>query len=149
MVGTISGIGRQNELMSLRLCILLWECAGRAHDLAAFEDAVLALLPDYGGRLLTRDSVVDRQGGDPLEIQLIEMPDEEALAGYLRDPVRSTSPAHTTEMPLSPERSCYGSNLADKDHRSGYGWLTGTKISLSAWREQVTVHVRSGATSVL
>jgi len=135
--------------MSLRLCILLWECAGRAHDLAAFEDAVLALLPDHGGRLLTRDSVVDRQGGDPLEIQLIEMPDEEALAGYLRDPVRSTSPAHTTEMPLSPERSCYGSNLADKDHRSGYGWLTGTKISLSAWREQVTVHVRSGATSVL
>ena len=75
--------------MSLRLCILLWECAGRAHNPAAFEDAVLALLPDHGGRLLARDSVVDRRDGDPLEVQLIEMPDEEALAGYLRDPVRA------------------------------------------------------------
>jgi len=83
------GTGRQNELMSLRLCILLWECARRAHILAAFEDAVLALLPDHGGRLLARDSVVDRRDGDPLEVQLIEMPDEEALAGYLRDPVRA------------------------------------------------------------
>jgi len=88
LVGAIGGIGRQNELMSLRLCILLWECAGRAHDLAAFEDAVFALLPEHGGRILTRDRVVDRQDGDPLEVQLIEMPDEEALAGYLRDPVR-------------------------------------------------------------
>jgi len=100
--------------MSLRLCILFWECAGRAHNLAAFEDAVLALLPDHGGRLLARDSVVDRRDGDPLEVQLIEMPDEEALAGYLRDPVRADLAAHTTEMPSSPERSCYASSLADK-----------------------------------
>ncbi len=79
--------GRMNP-MPLRLCILLWESAERAGDLAAFEDAVLALLPNHGGRLLTRDRVLDRQDDDPLEIQLIEIPDEEALAGFLRDPVR-------------------------------------------------------------
>lgn len=75
--------------MPLRLCILLWERAGHAHDLAAFEDAVLALLPDHGGRLLSRYSVVDRRDGDPLEVQLIEMPEGAALTGYLQDPVRT------------------------------------------------------------
>ncbi|MCW2645360.1 MAG: hypothetical protein JWP07_1469 [Pseudonocardiales bacterium] len=75
--------------MTLRLCVLLWEHTGRAHDLAAFEDAVLVLLPDHGGRLLSRDSVVDRRDGDPLEVQLIDMPDEAALAAYLQDPART------------------------------------------------------------
>ena len=75
--------------MTLRLCVLLWEHEGRAHDLETFEDAVLALLPNHGGRLLARDSVVDRHDGDPLEIQLVELPDEAALASYLRDPARS------------------------------------------------------------
>ena len=30
-----------------------------------------------------------RHDGDPLEVQLIEMPDEAALANYLEDPSRS------------------------------------------------------------
>jgi uncharacterized protein (DUF1330 family) len=74
--------------MPLRLCVLLWEHTGRGGDVAAFEDEVLALLVNHGGRLLSRDSVVDRHDGDPLEVQLIEVPDEAALAGYLRDPAR-------------------------------------------------------------
>lgn len=75
--------------MTLRLCVLLWEHTGRAEDLAAFEDAVLALLPAHGGRLLSRDSVVDRRDGDPLEVQLIDLPGETALTAYLADPARS------------------------------------------------------------
>ena len=74
--------------MPLRLCVLLWECDGRAADFAAFEDAVLALLPVVGGHLVARDTVVDRRDGDPLEIQLIEMPDDAALAQFLRGPIR-------------------------------------------------------------
>ena len=75
--------------MPLRLCVLLWEHAGRARDVARFEDDVLTLLPDHGGRLLSRDVVVDRHDGDPLEVQLIELPHEAALSEYLADPVRA------------------------------------------------------------
>ncbi|MET3808147.1 uncharacterized protein (DUF1330 family) [Nakamurella sp. UYEF19] len=75
--------------MTLRLYVSLWEHPGRADDLASFEDAVLALLPIHGGRLLARDRVVDRLTDDPLEVQLIEMPDENALAAFLADPIRA------------------------------------------------------------
>ena len=74
--------------MPIQLCVLLWEHPGRGQDLAAFEDEVLALLPVHGGRLLSRHAVVGRDEGDPLEVHVIEMPDEEALAGYLHDPLR-------------------------------------------------------------
>jgi uncharacterized protein (DUF1330 family) len=74
--------------MPLRLCVLLWERAGRGRELAAFEDAVLALVPAHGGRVLTRENVVDRRDGDPLEVQVIELPDPAALAAYLADPAR-------------------------------------------------------------
>jgi uncharacterized protein (DUF1330 family) len=75
--------------MPLRLCVLLWEHAGRADDVARFEDDVLTLLPDHGGRLLSRDLVVDRHDGEPLEVQLIEFADEAALSEYMADPVRA------------------------------------------------------------
>lgn len=74
--------------MPIRVCVLLWEHPGRAHDLAAFEDEVLALLSEHGGRLVSRHVVIERDDGDPLEVRVIEMPDEEALAGYVHDPVR-------------------------------------------------------------
>ena len=95
---------RQNEVMSLRLWVLLWERVGRAQDLSAFEDAVLALLPKHSGRLLARDCVVNRADGDPLEIQLIELPGEDALAAYLGDPVR-TELARTHERDAIIDRT--------------------------------------------
>jgi uncharacterized protein (DUF1330 family) len=76
------------DSMPIQLCVLLWEHPGRGQDLAAFEDEVLALLSEHGGRLISRHVVVERDDGDPLEVHLIEMPDEEALAEYLHDPVR-------------------------------------------------------------
>ena len=63
--------------MPIHLCVLLWEHPGRGHELAAFEDEVLALLPEHGGRLISRHVVIERDDGDPLEVQVIEMPDEE------------------------------------------------------------------------
>lgn len=72
----------------IQLCVLLWEHPGRGQDLAAFEDEVLALLSEHGGRLISRHVVMEREDGDPLEVHVIEMPDEEALADYLRNPVR-------------------------------------------------------------
>ncbi|HLT83317.1 MAG TPA: hypothetical protein VKZ83_03700 [Phototrophicaceae bacterium] len=75
--------------MSIRLCVLLWERPGRGRDLARFEDEVLALLPEHGGRLVSRHVVSDRESGDPLEVQLIEMPDEAALTAYMQDPARA------------------------------------------------------------
>ncbi len=75
--------------MSIQLCVLLWERPGRAHELAAFEDHVLALLSDHGGRLLSRHVVIERGDGDPLEVQVIEMPDEESLDAYMHDPART------------------------------------------------------------
>jgi uncharacterized protein (DUF1330 family) len=74
--------------MPIRLCVMLWERPGRSHDLAAFEDEVLALLSEHGGRLVSRHVVLERDDGDPLEVQVIEMPDEEALAEYMHDPMR-------------------------------------------------------------
>lgn len=75
--------------MPIRFCVLLWEHPGRGHDLAAFEDDVLALLSDHDGRLVSRHIVIERNDGDPFEVQVIEMPDEKALAGYMHDPMRN------------------------------------------------------------
>jgi uncharacterized protein (DUF1330 family) len=72
----------------LRLCVLLWEQPGQGRELAAFEDAVLALLPAHGGTVIARDTVLARDDGDPLEVQILELPDEDALTAYLNDPRR-------------------------------------------------------------
>ena len=77
-------------MMTVRLCVLLWEQPGRSDDVVAYEDAVLALLPNYGGKLLTRSKVLDRSAGDPFEVQIIELPEESALSAFLSDSTRST-----------------------------------------------------------
>lgn len=74
--------------MTLRMCVLLWERPGRGKDLAEFEDTVLALVPAHGGTVVARETVIDRGDGDPLEIQILEMPDEKALTAYTNDPRR-------------------------------------------------------------
>jgi len=74
--------------MSLTLCVLLWSHDNHEEELAAYEDAVLALLPDHGATLVSR---VRRSapGDAPLEVQIIELPDEAALEAYLADPRRT------------------------------------------------------------
>jgi uncharacterized protein (DUF1330 family) len=78
--------------MTLRMCVLLWEQPGRDKDLAEFEDAVLAMLADHGGTVISRDTVIERTDGDPLEVQVLEMPDEQAMTAFVNDPRRAALP---------------------------------------------------------
>lgn len=74
--------------MALTLCVMLWPRDGHEEALVAYEDAVLALLDDHGARLASRVRSVE-PGDGPLEVQIIELPDEQALAAYMSDPRRT------------------------------------------------------------
>ena len=69
------------------LCVTLWPRPGREADLIAYEDAVLDLLVDHGARVVQRLRTVERADG-PLEVQVLDVPSEEALAAYMDDPRR-------------------------------------------------------------
>ena len=70
--------------MSLTLCVLLWAHPGAADALVAYEDKVLDLVSEHGGRVLqrARSSGAD---GQPLEVQLLEFPSTAALNDYMTD----------------------------------------------------------------
>ncbi len=74
--------------MPLTLAVLLWPRPGEDDALCAYEDDVLALLPDHGGRVVSR---VRRRAGEvgPLEVQIIDLPGDSALDAYLADPRRA------------------------------------------------------------
>jgi hypothetical protein len=76
--------------VSVTLCVLLWSRPGQDEALVAYEDAVLALLPDHRGRLVQRARTVRRAHAaaapdEPLEVQLIEFADEASLDGFMAD----------------------------------------------------------------
>jgi uncharacterized protein (DUF1330 family) len=74
--------------MSLTLCVLLWTRPGADDALTAYEDRVLSLVPEHGGRVLqrARSSGAD---GQPLEIQFLEFPSAEVLGYYVADERRT------------------------------------------------------------
>ncbi|WP_426311772.1 hypothetical protein [Cellulosimicrobium sp. E-16] len=75
--------------MPITLCVLLWPTEGSADLLSRYEDDVLALVPVHGGRLLSRVRALPGQDATlPTEVQVIEMPDDDALAAYMTDPAR-------------------------------------------------------------
>jgi uncharacterized protein (DUF1330 family) len=69
------------------LVALLWPHPGQEQLLIDYEDAVLALLPTYGCRVLARVRRADDTDG-PFETQVIEYPDDAAIAAYMIDPAR-------------------------------------------------------------
>jgi hypothetical protein len=74
----------------LTLCVLLWSHPGEEDGLSAYEDEVLALLPEHGAVVASR--VRRRGAGDgPLEVQVIELPGQAALDAYMSDPRRLAS----------------------------------------------------------
>jgi uncharacterized protein (DUF1330 family) len=75
--------------MPLTLCVLLWPVDGQEARLVAYENEVLALIPEYGGAVLSRVRRVGDDGSQPYEVQVIELPDREAMDGYLADPRRT------------------------------------------------------------
>jgi uncharacterized protein (DUF1330 family) len=73
--------------MALTLCVLLHAVPGNERKLVDYEDQVLALIPQHGGRVLSRVRAQEPQDG-PYEVHVIEFPSETALDAYMADPQR-------------------------------------------------------------
>jgi uncharacterized protein (DUF1330 family) len=60
--------------------------------LSVYEDKVLRLAAEHGGRVLHRGTVLPGAqhgaGEPPTEVQLLEMPSEKSLDAYVNDPRR-------------------------------------------------------------
>ncbi|MEU5872378.1 hypothetical protein AB0A73_12575 [Glycomyces sp. NPDC047369] len=72
----------------IELCCLLRARPGLEADLSAYEDRVLALVPEHGGELLSR-AVGDGAGGHPHEVHTYRFPLQDNLDAYLADPRRT------------------------------------------------------------
>ncbi|MFF0816406.1 hypothetical protein ACFYVR_14835 [Rhodococcus sp. NPDC003318] len=70
--------------MSISLCVLLWARPGEEQGLVAYEDRVLELVGEHGGRVLQR-ARTDGSGGAPLEIQVFTFASQDALDAYMND----------------------------------------------------------------
>ena len=86
----------------MTLCVLLSAHAGHEESLHSYEDEVLALLADHGGRVIVRLGTVE---GPLTEVQVLEFTCQEGLASFQADPrrtalsdLREVSIASTTVM---------------------------------------------------
>ncbi|MDD2858913.1 MAG: hypothetical protein PHU75_09590 [Candidatus Nanopelagicales bacterium] len=70
--------------MAIRICVLLWRTDAPIERLRAYEDAVLALLPEYEGRVLQR-LAIDAAGDEPCEVQVIEFASAQHLDDFMHD----------------------------------------------------------------
>lgn len=93
--------------MEISLCVLLWPKPGMEEALNAYEDKVLGLVEEHGGRLLQR-ATTDGSQGRPLEIQMLTFESQDALDGYMGDERRLTlaeerdrAVSRTEVMPVS------------------------------------------------
>ncbi len=73
----------------ITLCVLLWPHPGQEQGLADYETEVLALLGRHGATLVSRVSNQDHNVQVPYEVQIIDLPGEDALDSYLKDPDRA------------------------------------------------------------
>jgi len=92
-------------------CVLLWARPGMEAALSAYEDKVLRLVGEHGGRVLERGTVLpgSQYGGEPpAEVQVLEMPSEASLDAYVNDP--GVWPWRASETRLSPGRTCSASS---------------------------------------
>lgn len=74
---------------AVTLCCLLWAKEGEAAGLTAYEDRVLALVPEHGGQVALRAQSAG-DDGHPHEVQLFRFPSKAALDAYLADPRRTS-----------------------------------------------------------
>ena len=74
--------------MSLTLCVLVWPHEGREAALIEYEDKVLRLVPEHGGRVLERARTTGAPD-EPLEVHVLEFPSEAALNEYMHDDRRT------------------------------------------------------------
>lgn len=79
-------------MMTQSMYVFLWAHPGREQALIDYEDAVLRLVPEHGGRVVHR-AWTDGAKGEPLEIQLFEWASAAAMDGYMADPRRTAMSA--------------------------------------------------------
>lgn len=72
---------------SLLLCCLLWAVPGRADAMSAYEDSVLAFLPEHGGEVIQRLRGTGADGS-PDEVQVFRFRSQAAVDAYIADPRR-------------------------------------------------------------
>ncbi len=72
----------------MTLCVLLWATPGREAALVTYEDTVLAIVAEHGGRVLQRVRG-DGSDGQPFEVQLIAFSSQAGYDSYLTDDRRS------------------------------------------------------------
>jgi hypothetical protein len=78
--------------VDVTLCVLLWAHPGRDDELVAYEDRVLPLVVEHGGRVRER-ARSDGTDGAPLEVHIIEFPSKAAFEAYLVDDRRAAMAA--------------------------------------------------------
>ncbi|PBA48421.1 hypothetical protein CKJ59_25050 [Mycobacterium avium] len=74
--------------MTLTFYVFLWSRPGMERALIVYEDAVLALVGEYDGKVLQR-ARTDGADGRPLEVQLFEWASQAAMDGFMSDPRRT------------------------------------------------------------
>lgn len=94
--------------MTQSMYVFLWAHPGLEQALTDYEDAVLRLVPEHGGRVVHR-TWTDGKEGRPLEIQLFEWASAAAMEGYMADPRRTAlsaererTIARTEIVPVQP-----------------------------------------------
>jgi hypothetical protein len=76
------------DVSEIVLCCLLWAVPGHEAAMSAYEDRVLALIPEHGAEVSQR-VVSDGRDGAPHEVQVYRFPGQGALDAYLGDPRRT------------------------------------------------------------
>jgi hypothetical protein len=74
--------------VSLTFYVLLWARPGSEDALIAYEDKVLGLIADHGGKVLQR-ARSDGRENRPLEIQFFRWESQAAMDAYMSDPRRT------------------------------------------------------------
>lgn len=76
--------------MTIRLCALLWAADETGEALSAYEDKVLALVPDHAGRVVCRWRAIGPGDVDgPREVQVIEFRSRSDLDSFTADERRT------------------------------------------------------------
>ena len=116
-IATAAGSGQSVAMPETPVvnCCLLWARPGMEAALRAYEDKVLSLVPEHGGRVLYRGTVLpgarggEGAGAPPAEVQIQEMPSQASLDAYVNDPrrlalaaERDAAIARTDLFPLRP-----------------------------------------------
>jgi uncharacterized protein (DUF1330 family) len=114
--------------MDVTLCVLLWAHEGREAAVGDYEDRVLTLLADHGGRVIQRARTTGGDGdGEPAEVQILRFPSQGALESFMGDSRRTALAAERdaaiARTEVLPVRLLHSAECArTADLAKGLGW---------------------------